>query len=83
MTSPEAPIFLQLTKEQQAIVHRMSGQHLQVLELTPNAGDASSGTGRGVQFRWRHSAATGIPRQNWEFRDDIRLASPEESAPKE
>ena len=83
MTSPEAPIFLQLTEEQQAIVHRMSGQHLQVLELTPDPGDASSGSGRGIQFRWRQSAATGIPRQNWEFRDDVRPVSPDKGAPNE
>ncbi|HLB09561.1 MAG TPA: hypothetical protein VK617_08500 [Gemmatimonadaceae bacterium] len=82
MASPETPIFLQLTEEQQAIVHRMSGQHLQVLELTPDAGDASSGTGRGIQFRWRQSLATGIPRQNWEFRDDVHPPAPDESAPK-
>jgi len=66
MSNPISPILLQLTEEQQAIVHRLSGQHLQVLELTPDADDATSGTGRAVQFRWRKSVASGIPRQKWE-----------------
>ena len=43
MTNPETPILLQLTEEQQALVHRLSGQHAQLLELTPDPGDASSG----------------------------------------
>jgi hypothetical protein len=66
MSNPISPILLQLTEEQQAIVHRLSGQHLQVLELTPDVDDATSGTGRAVQFRWRQSVASGIPRQKWE-----------------
>jgi hypothetical protein len=66
MSNPISPILLQLTEEQQALVHRLSGQHLQVLELTPDADDATSGTGRAVQFRWRKSVASGIPRQKWE-----------------
>jgi hypothetical protein len=66
MSNPVPPILLQLTEEQQAIVHRLSGQHLQMLELTPDANDATSGTGRAVQFRWRKSVASGIPRQKWE-----------------
>jgi hypothetical protein len=66
MNKPAAPFLLQLTEEQQALIHRLSGQHAQVLELTPDAGDLSSGTGRSVQFRWRKSVASGIPRQRWE-----------------
>jgi hypothetical protein len=83
MSSSETPILLQLTEEQQALVHRLSGQHAQVLELTPDPGDASSGTGRAIHLRWRPSAATGIPRQQWDFRDGARPPSPDESAPKE
>ena len=40
MNNPNPPILLQLTEEQQAIVHRLSGQHLQALELTPDATEA-------------------------------------------
>jgi hypothetical protein len=66
MNNPSAPFILQLTEEQQALIHRLSGQHAQVLELTPDDGDPSSGSGRAMQFRWRKSAASGIPRQRWE-----------------
>lgn len=83
MSSSETPILLQLTEEQQALVHRLSGQHAQVLELTPDPGDASFGTGRVIHFRWRQSAATGIPRPQWDFRDGARPPSPDEIAPKE
>ena len=66
MSNPAVPILLQLTEEQQALIHRLSGQHAQMLELTPDGGDFASGSGRSVQFRWRKSVASGIPRQRWE-----------------
>jgi hypothetical protein len=72
MSDPQQPIVLQLTKEQQEMVHRMSGQHMQVLELTPDANDATSGSGRSMHFRWRQSVATGIPRQQWVAADEAR-----------
>ena len=53
------PIQIQLTEEQQQQIKRLSGQFAQVLELTP------VGEGRGLQFRWRLSVASGIPRQQW------------------
>lgn len=81
MADQEQPILLQLTEEQQALIHRLSGQHAQVLELTPDPGDASSGTGRAVQFRWRQSAATGIPRQQWVAGDGPRSPSHDEGSP--
>lgn len=65
MTNSQQPIVIQLTEEQQKLVHRMSGQHMKTLELTPDASDATSGSGRSVEFRWRNSIATGIPRQQW------------------
>jgi hypothetical protein len=58
-------IQIPLTEEQQQLIRRLSGQFAQVLELTPDASDASAGAGRGLQFRWRLSIATGIPRQQW------------------
>jgi hypothetical protein len=83
MTDSQPPIVLQLTKEQQEIVHRMSGQHMQVLELTPDATDASSGSGRSMQFRWRQSIATGIPRQQWTASDEARTTTDGEDTPTE
>jgi hypothetical protein len=61
------PIQLQLTEEQQALIQRLSGQHAQVLELVPDQADGSTGAGHGLNFRWRLSVASGIPRQRWDF----------------
>jgi hypothetical protein len=63
--TPEQQIQLPLTKEQQEMIHRVTGEYVNFLQLAPNAGDASSGTGRGVNFNWRISADSGIPRQQW------------------
>lgn len=65
MAPPVQPIQLALTEEQQALIRRLSGQFAQVLELVPEADDPTAGAGRGLQFRWRLSVATGIPRQQW------------------
>lgn len=63
--SANEPIQIPLTREQQEIIRRLSGRHAQVLEITPNSTDSSEGDGRSLQFRWRLSSATGIPRQVW------------------
>ena len=47
------------------MIHRVTGEYVNFLQLAPNAGDASSGTGRGVDFNWRISVDSGIPRQQW------------------
>jgi hypothetical protein len=65
MSSPEQPIQLPLTKEQQEMIHRITGEYVNILELAPNAEDGSSGTGRGLNFNWRISVDSGIPRQQW------------------
>jgi hypothetical protein len=65
MSSPELPIQLPLTKEQQELIHRVTGEHVNVLQLAPDPNDASSGTGRGISFNWRISVDSGIPRQQW------------------
>jgi hypothetical protein len=65
MTNPQPPIQLRLTEEQQALIHKVTGEHAQVLELTPDPGDGSSGEGRGLHFGWRVSVDSGIPRQQW------------------
>ena len=65
MSNPEQPIQLPLTKEQQEMIHRVTGEYVNILELAPNAGDANSGTGRGLHLTWRLSVDAGIPRQQW------------------
>jgi hypothetical protein len=65
MSSAEPPIQLSLTAEQQEMIHRLTGEHANVLELALNTNDGSSGTGRGLCFNWRVSVDTGIPRQQW------------------
>ena len=67
MGAPIPPIQLPLTEEQQALIKRLSGQHVQVLELVPDPADGATGAGQGLNFRWRLSVATGIPRQRWDF----------------
>ena len=65
MSSDEGPIQLPLTKEQQEMIHRLTGEHAAVLELVPDPADASGGTGCGLRFNWRISVDSGIPRQQW------------------
>jgi len=65
MSSAEPPIQLPLTKEQQEMIHRLTGEHANVLELALDPSDGSSGTGCGIRFNWRVSVDTGIPRQQW------------------
>ena len=65
MGSPVEPIQIQLTEEQQQLIKRLSGHFAQILELTPDSTEPAAGAGRGLQFRWRLSVATGIPRQQW------------------
>ena len=73
MGRPNEPIQLPLTREQQEIIQRLSGQVAQVLEITPHDHDAAEGDGKSLTFRWRLSSASGIPRQVW--------AGDEEDAP--
>jgi hypothetical protein len=65
MNNQQPPIQLRLTDEQQAMIHRVTGEHASMLELTPNTSDGSSGEGCGLHFGWRLSADSGIPRQQW------------------
>jgi hypothetical protein len=65
MDEPAQTIQIPLTPEQQVLIRRLSGQHAQMLELVPDTADGASGQGRGLQFRWRLSVASGIPRQKW------------------
>lgn len=65
MSTTEPPIQLSLTQEQQEMIHRLTGEHANVLELALDPSDGSSGTGCGLRFNWRVSVDTGIPRQQW------------------
>ena len=64
--SEEKPVRIVLTPEQRATIQRLSGQHIDAIEVTPD--DAQKGGGP-LRFLWRISRATGIPRQAW-ARDD-------------
>ena len=66
MSDGSEHIELDLTPEQQAVIRRLSGQHANVLQLTLDPGKVGEGAGRVVQFRWRLSEASGIPRQRWD-----------------
>jgi hypothetical protein len=65
MSDESQPIELELTPEQQAIIRRASGQQAKVLQININPDDGAEGSGRILQFRWRLSDTTGIPRLNW------------------
>lgn len=58
----EQPVRIVLTAEQRELVHRLSGQNIDAIELEPE--DAKKGGGA-LRLLWRLSAATGIPRQGW------------------
>ena len=66
IVSDEEPVRIVLTPEQREVVKRLSGQHVEAIELSPdeekNGPDKQGGP---LRFRWRLSAATGIPRQAW------------------
>jgi hypothetical protein len=77
MSSAERPIQLPLTEEQQELIHRMTGEHAQVLEIVPDSSDGTSGSGRGLRFNWRISVDSGIPRQQWILGGGARRAPDE------
>ena len=83
MDTPIPPIQLSLTEEQQALIQRLSGQHVQALELTPDPTDGATGAGEGLKFKWRLSVASGIPRQLWDFGQSRAPASDSEPSASE
>lgn len=56
----EQPVRIVLTPDQQETIRRLSGQHIDAIELTPD--DAKKGGGP-LRLLWRLSASSGIPRQ--------------------
>jgi hypothetical protein len=61
----DEPVRLVLTPEQREVVKRLSGQHVEAIELTPEGEGSQAKPGGVLRFLWRLSAATGIPRQAW------------------
>ena len=77
--SEEPPVRLVLTPEQREIVRRLSGQHVEAIDLEPDPKPGPAGAQGGVlKLLWRLSAATGIPRQAW-MQDD-KAAGPNSGA---
>ncbi len=64
----EEPIRIVLTPEQREVVHRMSGKHVEAIELSPD--ETPGQTGAPLKFLWRLSAASGIPRLKWDDGDE-------------
>jgi hypothetical protein len=60
--SDQEPVRIVLTAEQRELVKRLSGQHVDAIDVAPD--DMKKGGGP-LRFFWRLSAATGIPRQAW------------------
>lgn len=68
MAEEQEPLQIVLTPEQRQAIHRMSGQHVEMIEITPE--EAREGGGP-LHVKWRLSAASGIPRLNWEKDGDV------------
>ena len=71
------PLQIVLTPEQREQIHRASGQFVDAIEVAPENVEKKGGA---MKFKWRLSAATGIPRQAW-MTDDT-LPPPAEDEPK-
>ena len=56
------PVRIVLTPEQRELVKRVSGQHVEAIELEA---DDTKQQGGPLRFLWRLSDATGIPRRAW------------------
>jgi hypothetical protein len=69
-------VLLVLTPEQREIVRRLSGQHVDSIELQSAGTEKKGGE---LRLRWRLSAASGIPRQAWML-DDGASATPDKGS---
>jgi hypothetical protein len=65
------PVRLVLTPEQRELIHRVSGKHVEMIELSSDDDRADGGA---LRFLWRQSPASGT-RQQW-VRDDEDTSSP-------
>ena len=71
------PVRIVLTPDQRELVRRLSGQHVEAIELEPEDATKSGGP---LRFLWRLSAATGIPRQAWMNEDQDSGTRPKPGA---
>ncbi len=71
----QEPVRIVLTEEQRALVKRMSGQHVEAIELEPEDEKKDGGP---LKFLWRLSAATGIPRRAWMTEPDEPADGPKQ-----
>lgn len=71
--SEEQPVRIVLTPEQRETLRRLSGQHVDAIEVTPD--EAKKGGGP-LRFLWRLSSASGIPRQAWVEDDESKSNKP-------
>lgn len=62
------PLQIVLTPEQREQIHRASGQFVDAIEVAPDHVEKKGGA---MKFKWRLSAATGIPRQAWMTDDTV------------
>jgi hypothetical protein len=60
--SEEQQVRIVLTPEQRETIRRLSGQHVDAIEVTPDEVQQGGGP---LRFLWRLWAASGIPRQAW------------------
>lgn len=74
--SDQEPVRIVLTAEQRELVKRLSGQHVDAIDVASD--DVRKGGGP-LRFLWRLSAATGIPRQAWGDDNDQPPGSPKEA----
>ena len=77
--SDQEPVRIVLTAEQRELVKRLSGQHVDAIDVAPD--DVKKGGGP-LHFFWRLSAATGIPRQGWGGENDQPPGSAKEAPTK-
>jgi hypothetical protein len=69
MADEAEPVRIVLTPEQREVVRRLSGKYVEAIDLEPDQSERDQdkkNEGGILKFRWRLSAATGIPRQVWE-----------------
>jgi hypothetical protein len=69
----QEPVRIVLTPEQRELVHRMSGQYIDAIDLESE--DTRKGGGK-MRFVWRLSATSGIPRQKWVDDDEAPAPKP-------
>ena len=61
------PVRLVLTAEQRELIHRVSGKHVDAIEI--NTDDDQSDSGH-LRFLWRRSDGPGISRLQWMHDDE-------------